>query len=115
MLAFREACRRSRVDVDCTQYADALAAGWIFEMKTIQDDTIAQVRCALGQLYHYLFLHRNFIGYDRAGLCIALDSEIDQELVFFLVAKANISVIWSTNGGFAGAGPVLHALPWLFQ
>lgn len=115
VLVFRGACRRRGVDVDCTQYADALAAGWIFEMKTIQDDAIAQVRCALGQLYHYLFLHRDYAEYDQAGLCIVLDKEIDQQLVFFLVAKASISVIWSTNDGFVGVGPVLEALPWLFD
>ena len=114
MIAFREACRRSKVEIDCTQYADALAAGWIFEMKTIQNDATAQVRCALGQLYHYLFLHQKFPGYDEAGLCMVLDKEIDQQLVFFLVAKANISVIWPTNGDFAGVGRVLQALPWLF-
>lgn len=114
VVAFRDACRQSNVDIDCTQYADALAAGWIFEMKTIQNDAVAQVRCALGQLYHYLFLHRNFPGYDEAGLCIVLDGKIDQQLVFFLVAKANISVIWRTNGSFAGVGQILEALPWLF-
>lgn len=114
VLSFREACRRKNIKVDCTQYADALAAGWIFEMKTIEGDEIAQVRCALGQLYHYLFLHRSFAGYDQAGLCIVLDSEIDNELVFFLVAKTNISVIWLTNGSFTGAGQILETFPWLF-
>ena len=115
VLAFREACRRGKINVDCTQYADALANGWIFEMKTIQNDAVAQVRCALGQLYHYLFLHRDLPGCGEAGLCIVLDREIDQELVFFLVAKANISVIWLTNGRFAGVGRVPEALPWLFR
>ena len=67
VLAFREACRRNSVAVDCTQYADALASGWIFEMKTIRGDAIPQMRSAIGQLYHYLFLHRDFPGYaDRA-------------------------------------------------
>jgi hypothetical protein len=113
--AFREACRRNHVDVDCTQYADALAAGWIFEMKTVENDAVAQVRSALGQLYHYLFLHRDFPGYDQAGLCIALDREIDRQLVFFLVAKANISVIWLADGRFHGVGRILEALPWLFR
>jgi len=115
VLTFRDACLRGKTDVDCTQYADALAAGWIFEMKTIQGDAVAQVRCALGQLYHYLFLHRNFPGYGEAGLCIVLDREIDQDLVFFLVAKTKISVMWVSNSGFAGAGPVREALPWLFD
>lgn len=115
VLSFREACWRHKVDVDCTQYADALAAGWIFEMKTIQDDAIAQVRSALGQLYHYLFLHRDFPGYHDAALCMVLDQGIDPQLTFFLIAKANISVVWTTPNGFTGAGAVLTALPWLFS
>jgi hypothetical protein len=115
VLAFRETCRRNHIDVDCTQYADALAAGWIFEMKTIQNDAVSQVRCALGQLYHYLFLHRDFPGYEEAGLCIVLEHEIDAQLVFFLVAKANVSVIWPRRDGFKGVGRVLEAHPWLFE
>ncbi len=115
LLTFRKACERSNVDVDCTQYADALASGWIFEMKTIENDAVSQVRAALGQLYHYLFLHRDFPGYSEAGLCMVLDMEIDQQLVFFLVAKANISVIWLKSGSFVGAGRVLETLRWLFD
>jgi hypothetical protein len=115
VLAFRQACRRGNVEADCTQYADALAAGWIFEMKTIEGDAIAQVRAALGQLYYYLFLHRDFAGYEDASLCIVLDKEIDQRLVFFLVGKANVSVIWLKNGRLTGIGRVREALPWLFE
>jgi hypothetical protein len=115
LLTFRDRCGHSNIDVDCTQYADALAAGWIFEMKTIQGDAVAQIRAALGQLYHYLFLHRDLPGYGEAGLCIVLDKGIDQQLLFFLVAKANISVAWLGDGHFVGAGRVLEALPWLFD
>jgi len=84
-------------------------------MKTIEGDAIAQVRAALGQLYYYLFLHRDFPGYEDAGLCVVLDKEIDQQLIFFLVAKANVGVIWLKNGRFVGAGRVREALPWLFE
>lgn len=115
LLAFREVCRRNDVFVDCTQYADALAVGWIFEMKTIEEDAAAQVRSALGQLYHYMFLHRDMPGYNGAGLSIVLDKAIDPELVFFLVSKANISIAWRSTEGFMGAGAVLQALPWLFK
>jgi hypothetical protein len=114
LLAFRDACQHNNVEVDSTQYADALAAGWIFEMKTIQNDEIGQVRAALGQLYHYLLLHRDFPGYDEAELCMVLDKEIDQRLAFFLIGKANISVVWLSDGGFVGRGRVREALPWLF-
>lgn len=114
VVAFRDACRRNRVKVDCTQYADALAANWIFEMKTIEDDAIDQIRAAIGQLYHYLFLHRDLPGYSEAKLCMLLDKEVDQQLVFFLVAKANISVVWLSCEKFEGAGPILESLPWLF-
>jgi hypothetical protein len=114
VISFRDANLRNGVDVDCTQYADALAASWIFEMKTIEHDAIAQIRAAIGQLYHYLFLHRYEPGYEAASLCIVLDKEIDQELIFFLVAKVNISVIWFEGGEFKGAGAILHAFPALF-
>jgi len=115
VLAFRGVCQSNKIQVDCTQYADALAASWIFEMKTIENDAIAQVRSALGQLYHYLFLHRNLPGYEQAGLCIVLDKELDSQLAFFLVSRANISVIWFTHDRFHGVGDVLDALPWLFK
>ncbi len=84
-------------------------------MKTIEGDAIAQVRAALGQLYYYLFLHRDFPGYGGASLCIVLDKEIDQQLAFFLVGKANVSVVWLKNGRFMGIGRVREALPWLFE
>jgi hypothetical protein len=114
VVAFRDACRRDLIDVDCTQYADALAANWIFEMKTIERDAIAQIRAAIGQLYHYLFLHRDLPGYSDAKLCMMLDKEVDPQLVFFLVAKANISVAWRSRHRFEGVGPIVESLPWLF-
>ena len=44
--------------------------------------------------------------YGGASLCIVLDKEIDQQLAFFLVGKANVSVVWLKNGRFMGIGRV---------
>ena len=85
------------------------------EMKTLSNDEIPQVRAALGQLYHYMFIHRNVNGYEDPSLYAVFDRKIDDELQAFIVNRANVGVIWLRNGEFDADHGTKRAFPWLFQ
>lgn len=103
-----------KIPCDCTQYADAMADGCIFEMKSLEYDEVSQVRAAVGQLYHYLFLHRNEPGYANATLCAVFDKPIDPELCTFLSDRANIGVVWLDDARFEGTEMMRQRHPWIF-
>ena len=111
---FEAAALRAGLTVKCDQYADALCDGDIFEMKSINGDEIAQIRAAIGQLYHYMFIHREIEGYGSPGLYAVFDHEIDQLLSDFLVKVARIGVIWRSGERFHADDGTENALPWLF-
>lgn len=71
LLAFKSRANSAGLSCKCDRYADALCDGNIFEMKSLDADVVAQVRAAIGQLYHYAFLHRALAGYSspRAIRC----------------------------------------------
>lgn len=99
----------------CTQYADALCDEGIFEVKSIEDhDEVAQVRAAIGQLYHYLFIHRDLPG-KYAELFEVFDRPISPSLQAFLSRRARIGVIIFADGGFHSDERTMARLPWLFH
>jgi hypothetical protein len=99
----------------CSQYADALFDGDIFEMKTISVDEVPQVRAAIGQLYHYMFIHRNISDYENPNLYAVLDRKLDVDLQAFVVNSAHVGVIWFEDGEFDADPKTKYALPWLFK
>jgi hypothetical protein len=115
VLSLKRRAEAAQMQCDCTQYADALADGCIFEMKSLEDDEIAQVRAAVGQLYHYLFLHRAVQGYGDAHLCAVFDKPIDAELCTFINTRTRIGVIWLKGSGFDGTDDMRRRCPWIFR
>ena len=113
VIAFESRANAKGLDCFCNQYADVLCDGNIFEMKSLQFDEVAQVRAAIGQLYHYLFLHRTIAGYERANLFAVFDRRISPDLEAFLVSKVNIGVIWIESGHFKSDPRTTAKLPWL--
>ncbi|MGC2634196.1 MAG: hypothetical protein WA215_08290 [Candidatus Cybelea sp.] len=100
----------------CTQYADALCDECIFEVKSIEDhDEVAQVRAAVGQLYHYLFIHRDLPGFRDAELFAVFDRPISPGLQVFLSDRALIGVIIFADGRFHSDERTTVRLPWLFH
>jgi hypothetical protein len=98
----------------CSQYADILCDGAIFEIKSIDGDETAQVRAAVGQLYHYLFIHRNLPGFENARLYAVFDGPLDIDLREFLRARAGIGVISLLPDGTFDTDPLTaEQLPWL--
>jgi hypothetical protein len=100
----------------CTQYADALCDESIFEVKSVEDhDEVAQVRAAIGQLYHYLFIHRDLPGFRYAELFAVFDRPISPSLQTFLSDRARIGVIIFADGRFHSDDRTMERLPWLFH
>lgn len=114
LMAFKKRADQAKLTCGCTQYADALCDGDIFEMKSLDDDEIVQVRAAIGQLYHYMFIHRDLEGYDSPNLYAVFDKEIEADLRSFVVQKARIGVIWLEKDSFSADEATKQALPWLF-
>jgi hypothetical protein len=102
-----------KLDCCCTEYADVLVPGCIFEMKSISGDEVDQVRAAIGQLYHYRFLHRTWVGYEHSRLYAVFDAPIEGGLADYL-AEIAIGVIWARGEGFEASARVRGELPWLF-
>lgn len=115
LLAFKKLANTSGLSCKCDQYADALCDGNIFEMKSLEGDEIAQVRAAIGQLYHYAFIHRGLDGYSSPELYAVFDAPIQNDLMTFIVEKVNIGVIWLDYGTFHGDDRTIKRLPWLFK
>jgi hypothetical protein len=109
--AFEARAKAAGLECKCDQYADVLCEGNIFEMKTLANDEIAQVRAAVGQLYHYTFIHRNLRGYASPNLYAAFDRDIDDDLMHFLVWTARIGVITKNQEPFEGA-TTAHGQPY---
>jgi hypothetical protein len=112
--AFADRAAAHRIHCVCSQYADVLCEGAIFEMKTLDDDEIAQVRAAIGQLYHYLFIHRDLPEFRDAKLYAVFDKPIGTELEAFLKAQARISVIIFDGKIFRSDDATRRRFPWLF-
>jgi hypothetical protein len=115
VLSLKRKAQAAQIKCDETEYADALADGCIFEMKSLEHDEIAQIRAAVGQLYHYLFLHRAFLGYEDAHLCAVFDKPIDAELCTFINTRARIGVLWPKGSGFDGTDDMRERFPWIFR
>jgi hypothetical protein len=115
VVALLQKARTAQLECECTQYADALADGCIFEMKSLEQDDTAQIRAALGQLYHYLFLHRGEAGYEDADLCVVFDRPIDAELCSFLNTKAHLGVVWRVGDRFDGTADMRKRYSWIFR
>jgi hypothetical protein len=101
-----------------TKYADALVRtngfGAIFEMKSVEDDLIRQIRGAIAQLYHYRFLHRKTAGFEHdVRLYGMFGVVVPQEMVSFL-REINIGSIWCIDGEIHGDPASREELPWLF-
>jgi hypothetical protein len=112
---FESRAQSAQLQCLCDQYADALCGGDIFEMKTISGDMVKQVRAAIGQLYHYMFIHRNVPGYGLPRLYAVFDKEIASDLVQHLVERARIGVIWTIGNQFDADPETRARLPWLFS
>jgi hypothetical protein len=93
----------------CTQFADVLGDGCIFEMKSVEHDRIEQVRAAIGQLYHYRFIHRHLPGYRRPQLYAVFDQSIAEDLADYL-AEIGIGTIWYDGHTFR-AGCETDSIP----
>jgi hypothetical protein len=104
---------KAGLDCCCSEYADVLIPGNIFEMKSVSNDEVDQVRAAIGQLYHYRFLHRSWSGYEHSRLYAVFDAPIDGDLVNYLDEIA-IGVIWTRGENFEASPRVRSELAWLF-
>ena len=113
--AIADRAEASGLECNCSQYADALCDGGIFEVKTIEDDPEPQVRAAVGQLYHYLFIHRNLKGFENADLYAVFDRPISSSLATFLRRRARIGVITLVGNRFVSDQTTMSRLRWLFQ
>lgn len=113
--AFEKRANQAGFECSCSQYADALCDGNIFEMKTLRDDQVAQVRSAVGQLYHYMFIHREMRGYENPRLFAVFDRAIAPSLADFLVDRARIGVVWFDGERFHGDQRTERTLAWLFH
>lgn len=112
--ALQQRAESAALSVFCDQYADMLCDGNIFEMKSVEGDAVRQVRAAIGQLYHYMFIHRNVPGYEEPGLYAVFDKEIDGSFVEYLTSKVRIGVIWlNPDGSFDADSETRAKLPWL--
>ena len=88
--------------------------GAIFEMKSVEDDLIRQIRGAIAQLYHYRFLHRKTAGFEHdVRLYGMFGVVVPQEMVSFL-REINIGSIWCIDGEIHGDPASREELPWLF-
>jgi hypothetical protein len=113
--AFADKAEGAGLRCTCTQFADALCQSSIFEMKSIENDEVSQVRAAIGQLYHYLFMHRNRSGFERAALYAVFDKVISPELDTFLREVARVGVIVFDGVRFSSDEATVERLSWLFS
>lgn len=114
LIQFKKRATAAGFSCVCDQYADALCDGNIFEIKTIETDAVAQVRAAVGQLYHYKFIHRNLDGFEHARLFAVFDADISPSLKIFLRDEARIGAIFFIGGKIEGDHSLKKDLPWLF-
>jgi len=86
----------------------------IIEVKSLEDDVVAQSRTALAQLYHYRFVYRNIL--PTARLLVIFGRRpvnASTDFVTFLESCA-IAVTWADADGFDGTPVARAAAPWLF-
>lgn len=122
VLEVRRRAEAARLQCTQTRYADALVRapefGALFEMKTVAADShdlVRQVRHAIGQLYHYRFIHRKSNGFEHGVRLFAVfDAPIPEELVDFL-RDINIGTLCCIGSKFHGDPMSLRDLPWLFS
>jgi hypothetical protein len=87
----------------------------IIEVKSLEDDVVAQARAALAQLYHYRFVYRDVL--PAAKLLVIFGRrpvDASTDFVNFLESCA-IAVAWATLKGFEGTPSARAAAPWLFR
>jgi hypothetical protein len=111
--ALADAAGAAGLDFCCTEYADLMDPGVIFEMKSISNDEMDQVRAAIGQLYYYRFIHRSWPGYEHPKLYAVFDKAIQPELAAYL-NEIGIGTIWRELGAFNAAQNVRRDLAWIF-
>ena len=96
-----------------TSYIDLVVGRkLIIEAKSVDEDAVAQVRAALGQLYYYRFHYRN--KYPKATLVAAFNRRIDYTLRAFL-QSCGIVPVWQHYGRFESDRPVPKQLSWLIN
>jgi hypothetical protein len=118
-LVWKVAERARMADYECSRNAfiDLFAMGrtdsMIFEMKTNrQQNTIAQVRRAVAQLYEYQYVH----DLNQSRLVIVLTERPEDKnewLIHYLERSRGILLAWDEGGALGGTEATYEALPWL--